>query len=109
MTSKEALKRIKNKYKECLVEEAHKLPFTRNINIENIEDYWDQENTIVFLQLEKDLEVLEIIKKNPELVWWCCCYKNAYEMIADREDFMLDYDMKEIEKQFNIVKGWLEK
>ena len=57
----------------------------------------------------KDLEVLEIIKKNPEIVWWCCCYKTAEEMIIDRKGFMLDYSVEEIRKQFNKIKEWLEK
>ena len=59
--------------------------------------------------IRRDLEVLEIIKKNPEIVWWCCCYKTAEEMIIDRKGFMLDYSVEEIRKQFNKIKDWLEK
>ena len=59
--------------------------------------------------IRRDLEVLEIIKKNPEIVWWCCCYKTAEEMIIDRKGFMLDYSVEEIRKQFNKIKKWLEK
>lgn len=69
----------------------------------------DKEQNKVVNAIANDLEVLEIIKSNPELVWWVCCYKNAYELIADRKGFMLDYDMKTIEWQFNKVKEWLEK
>ena len=64
MTSKEALERIKSKYKGCLVKEAHNLPFSSDINIENIEEYWHIENKNDFSQIEKDLEILEIIKKH---------------------------------------------
>lgn len=64
MTSKEALERIKSKYKGCLVKEAHNLPFSSDINIENIEEYWHIENKNDFSQIEKDLELLEIIKKH---------------------------------------------
>lgn len=64
---------------------------------------------IEYQQVVKELkELLEIIKQNPELVWWCCCYKTAAEMICDRKGFMLDYDMEEIRRQFNIVKEFLE-
>ena len=64
MTSKEALERIKSKYKGCLVKEAHNLPFSSDINIKNIEEYWHIENKNDFSQIEKDLEILEIIKKH---------------------------------------------
>lgn len=63
MTSKEALERIKSKYKGCLVKEAHNLPFSSDINIENIEEYWHTENKNDFSQIEKDLEVLDILKR----------------------------------------------
>lgn len=63
MTSKEALERIKSKYKGCLVKEAHNLPFSSDINIENIEEYWYPENKNDFSQIEKDLEVLDILKR----------------------------------------------
>ena len=62
-----------------------------------------------YKKMKKDLEVLELIKKNPELVWWCCCYENAYQMIDDRKGFMLDYSMEEIIEQFNTVKEYLER
>lgn len=63
MNSKEALERIKIKYKHCLVQEARRVPFSSDINIENIEEYWHTENKNDFSQIEKDLEVLEIMKK----------------------------------------------
>lgn len=60
-----------------------------------------------YLSIKKDLEVMEIIKRNPELVWWCCCYETAEQMIIDRKGFMLDYSIEEIREQFNKVKEWL--
>lgn len=59
-------------------------------------------------ELKKDLEVLEIIKKNPDIVSYCICYEDAYEMIIDRPGFMINYSYIEIEKQFNKVKEFLK-
>ena len=88
MTSKEALEKLNF---EC-------------IRSNGIDDEYSKELKIV----EKDLEVLEIIKKNPELVWYCICYECAYEMITHRPSYMIDYSMVEIEKRFNKVKEWMK-
>ena len=82
MSSIEALERIKSKYKGCLVKEAHNLPFSSDINIENIEEYWHIENKNDFSKIKEDLEILEILKKNTII-------------IKDKEEF-------------NKVKNWLE-
>ena len=91
MTSKEALERIKSKYKGCLVKEAHNLPFSSDINIENIEEYWHIENKNDFSQIEKDLELLDIIKflikkddivVNPDLF---VDYPELYEWLEQNE------------------------
>ena len=63
MTSLEALKRIKRKYKYLIVKEIHRCTHNSNINFGNIEEYWHKENNDDFSQIEKDLELLEIIKK----------------------------------------------
>ena len=81
MNSKEALKRIKRKYKYLIVKEIHRLTSNNNINIANIEEYWHKENNEDFSQIEKDLEILEILKKN-------------IIIIKDKEEF-------------NKVKEWL--
>ena len=96
MTNKEAFEKMVelcNFYHHTIVKDAD-ITFVCDYRIDNI---------------RKDLEVLEIIKKNPEIVWWCCCYKTAEEMIIDRKGFMLDYSVEEIRKQFNKIKEWLEK
>ena len=88
---KEALERIKSKYKGCLVKEAHNLPFSSDINIENIEEYWHIENKNDFSQIEKDLEMLDIIKflikkgdivVNPDLF---IDYPELYEWLEQNE------------------------
>ena len=81
MSSIGALKRIKKKYKYLIVKEIHRLTSNNNINIANIEEYWHKENNEDFSQIEKDLAILEILKKN-------------IIIIKDKEEF-------------NKVKEWL--
>lgn len=103
MTSKEALERIKSKYKGCLVKEAHELPFSYDINIDNIEEYWHIENKNDFSQIEKDLEILEILKEALYV------HKtNAKDLLELRAIFDLEtYDEEERQKNQKI-KEWLE-
>ena len=69
MSSIESLKRIKRKYKYLIVKELHRSThYNNNINIENIEEYWHKENKEDFSQIEKDLEILEILKKNTIII-----------------------------------------
>ena len=69
MNSLEALKRIKRKYKYLIVKELHRLThYNNDINIENIEEYWHSENKDDFSQIEKDLEILEILKNNTIII-----------------------------------------
>lgn len=82
MTSLEALKRIKRKYKYLIVKEVHRSTHMSNINIGNIEEYWHSENNDDFSKIKKDLEILEILK-------------NSTIIIKDKEEF-------------NKVKNWLE-
>lgn len=82
MSSIEALKRIKRKYKYLIVKEIHRLTSNSNINIGNIEEYWHKENNDDFSKITKDLEILEILKNNTII-------------IKDKEEF-------------NKVKNWLE-
>lgn len=95
MNSKEALERIKSKYKGCLVKEAHNLPFSSDINIENIEEYWHIENKNDFSQIEKDLEILEIIKKHKLLNYVLKNEKCANMYHLSKEEIDL---LREIEK-----------
>lgn len=108
MNSLEALERIKIKYKRCLVQEAHKLPFSSDINIENIEEYWHIENKNDFSQIEKDLEVLEILKKwivvnetNDDLFPYEIKVKNGY--VSNKSCLVL------IEEDYKKIKEWLER
>ena len=78
MSSIEALKRIKRKYKYLIVKELHRLAYN-DINIENIEEYWHSENKDDFSQIEKDLEILEILKKNTIIIK----DKEEYEKVKD--------------------------
>ena len=83
MNSLEALKRIKKKYKYLIVKELHRSThYNTNINIGNIEEYWHSENKNDFSQIEKDLEILKILKKSTII-------------IKDKEEF-------------NKVKEWLQ-
>ena len=68
MSSLEALKRIKRKYKYLIVKEIHRLTSNSNINIGNVEEYWHKENNDDFSQIEKDLVILEILKKNTIII-----------------------------------------
>lgn len=97
MTSKEALERIKSKYKGCLVKEAHNLPFSSDINIENIEEYWHIENKNDFSQIEKDLELLEILKKHYDV--------NFLEVSPN---YFIAYSVYKDDEDFKKVKEWLE-
>ena len=85
MTSKEALKELKENAQEICKWELDRLEI-----------------------IGKDLEILEIIKKNPELVWWCCCYENATQMLIDRRAFRLNDNVDEIIEDFNKVKEWMK-
>lgn len=100
MNSLEALERIKSKYKRCLVEEANRLPFSSDINIENIEEYWHIENKNDFSQIEKDLEVLKILKEHVAINK--CIYDDA-KMINCIEIVILEGDMN-----YSKIKEWLE-
>ena len=82
MSSIEALKRIKRKYKYLIVKEIHRSTSNSNINIGNVEEYWHKENNDDFSQIEKDLVILEILKKNTII-------------IKDKEEY-------------NKIKEWLE-
>ena len=108
MNSKEALERIKSKYKRCLVQEANRLPFSSDINIENIEEYWHIENKNDFSQIEKDLEVLEILKKwivvnetNDDLFPYEIKVKNGY--VSNKSCLVL------IEEDYKKIKEWLDR
>ena len=99
MNSIEALERIKSKYKRCLVQEANRLPFSSDINIENIEEYWHTENKNDFSQIEKDLEVLEILKKHIEI--------NGYTY-DEKDQKCIDMLIPESDKDYSKIKEWLE-
>ena len=100
MNSLEALERIKIKYKRCLVQEAHNLPFSSDINIENIEEYWHIENKNDFSQIEKDLEVLKILKEHVAINK--CIYDDA-KMSNCIEIVILEGDIN-----YSKIKEWLE-
>lgn len=78
---------------ECIVVDLTQL--AKKLNKQEIE------------QVRKSLEILEIIKKNPELVWCCCCYENATQLLMDRMAFRLNDNVDEIIEDFNKVKEWL--
>lgn len=106
MTSKEALERIKSKYKGCLVKEAHNLPFSSDINIENIEEYWHIENKNDFSQIEKDLEILEILKNNEISI-------SYIEQSTSYDDYISKCDCFRnlsyiAEEEYTKLKEWLE-
>lgn len=69
---------------------------------------YNEERLKAAQEIKKELEISEIIKKNPELVLWCCCYENATQMILDRRSFKLKDNVNEIIENFNKVKEWLE-
>lgn len=100
MNSLEALERIKSKYKRCLVQEANRLPFSSDINIENIEEYWHIENKNDFSQIEKDLEVLEILKKHIEI--------NEYRF-NEKDQSCIDILIPQSDECFIKIKEWLER
>ena len=98
MTSLEALERIKSKYKGCLVKEAHNLPFSSDINIENIEEYWHIENKNDFSQIEKDLEILDILKNESDS-----------KRIIKRDGIVsFHLDMILTTDNYNKIKEWLD-
>ena len=109
MSSIEALKRIKRKYKYLIVKELHRSThYNNNINIENIEEYWHKENKEDFSQIEKDLEILEILKNSMSVE--TVTFKNdnevekyEYEYIAFN-DWNLDIENKE---DYNKIRKWL--
>ena len=111
MTSLEALERIKSKYKGCLVEEAHNLPFSSDINIENIEEYWHIENKNDFSQIEKDLEIVECFRKIPkqdlkEFIDWQIRYEK--NMNTWLEGCNCDLGQEDPTKHLIKIKEWLE-
>ena len=98
MNSKEALERIKSKYKRCLVKEAHELPFSSDINIENIEEYWHIENKNDFSQIKKDLKILDILKNESDS-----------KRIIERDGIVsFHLDMILTTDNYNKIKDWLE-
>ena len=108
MSSIEALERIKSKYKGCLVKEAHNLPFSSDINIENIEEYWHIENKNDFSKIKEDLEILEILKSYMSIETEIFENENnevvEYEYIAFNNGD-LDIENKE---EYNKIKEWLQ-
>ena len=101
MNSLEALERIKIKYKHCLVQEANRLPFSSDINIENIEEYWHTENKNDFSQIEKDLEVLKVLKEHAAINK--CIYDDT-KMSNCIEIVILEGDIN-----YSKIKEWLER
>ena len=106
MSSIEALERIKSKYKGCLVKEAHNLPFSSDINIENIEEYWHIENKNDFSKIKEDLEILEMLKSHMSIQTEYDDEEcKEYEYLA-YNDLYLDIENKE---EYNKIKEWLLK
>ena len=108
MSSIEALKRIKRKYKYLIVKEIHRLPSNSNINIENVEEYWHKENNYDFSQIEKDLEILEIFKKNISVK--IETRKMGYVFLKNETIAYNGHDLiMKNEEEFNKIKDWILK
>ena len=109
MSSIEALKRIKRKYKYLIVKEIHRSTRNSNINFGNVEEYWHKENNDDFSQIKKDLEILYMLKKNMKVESEPLKTFNnriiKYEYIAynDRE-----LNIK-TEEEYNKIREWLLK
>ena len=89
MTSKEALKNICSKCEEEKWKNKIRCPF-RSIS----SDYCEEYETI-----EKDLEMLKILKKHIEI--------NGYTY-DEKDQKCIDMLIPESDKNYSKIKGWLE-
>ena len=55
-------------------------------------------------RLEKQDEILRIIKEQPMFPVYITMYKNAYEMVADRKSFALNKSVEELQAKFDLLK-----
>lgn len=88
MTSKEALERIKDDIEIGYLSTKH-------------DNEKDKYNYLILLKnIEKDLEILEILKKHIQI--------NEYNY-QDEDQKCIDILMPESDENYNIIKEWLEK
>ena len=62
------------------------------------------EGDCIWLDIEKELKALQIIRETPEFAWYVKTYKNAYEMVSDVKGFRVDESVEELQEKFDLLK-----